>query len=460
MHMPPGPPQGPILSCDPGEQLRQLRRLLDPQRWPLPVGLLPPGTVLVGGAVRDALLGQSCERPDLDFVVMGDAVALARDLARRSGGSCVVLDRERSIARLVLAGWSFDLARCCGASLAEDLLRRDYGINAIALSLESLLGLDQAGPIDPAGGLEDLRRGELRALAEANLLADPLRLLRGLRLAGQLGFRLESRTQGWIRQHHQQLATVAGERVLAELERLVAAPAALPALALSLDLGLLEPWGGGGASARGPVALLSGARAQCCGLSAQEAERALPLARLAALLPPESLGRLRASRRLQQRLTRLRHWRQRLEALAVALALEPAPERASPAAAASLPCGVLEALPEPERLALQQQLEEDLPSLVLHLDPAEATACLRRWRDPADPLFHPRSPLDGSTLQRQLQLQPGPILGQLQAFLCAEQAFGRLAAAAEPAQAVALARRWLAERGGSVAASPADGPVA
>ena len=108
MHMPHRPPVGSILSCDPRQQLAQLRSGLAPQRWPLEASLLPPDAVLVGGAVRDALLGRPLEHPDLDFVVEGDAVALGRELARRSGGSCVVLDRERSIARLVLKGWRFD----------------------------------------------------------------------------------------------------------------------------------------------------------------------------------------------------------------------------------------------------------------------------------------------------------------------------------------------------------------
>ena len=87
----------------------------------------------------------------------------------------MVLDQERSIARLVLQGWTIDLARCLGANLHDDLLRRDYSANAIALPLQ---GVEPTGALlDPSGGMTDLAAGRLRAISEANLLDDPLRLL-------------------------------------------------------------------------------------------------------------------------------------------------------------------------------------------------------------------------------------------------------------------------------------------
>ncbi|MEA5411479.1 hypothetical protein VB737_06855, partial [Synechococcus sp. BA-120 BA3] len=160
---------------------------------------LPAGTALVGGAVRDGLLGRLTPRPDLDLVVPVDAIDLARRLGRQLGGSCVVLDQERSIARLVLQGWTIDLARCAGEDLAADLTRRDFTANAIALPLE---GAASTGPgsaadlrlIDPCGGLPDLAASRLVAISEANLLDDPLRLLRGVRLACELAFRIAPAT--------------------------------------------------------------------------------------------------------------------------------------------------------------------------------------------------------------------------------------------------------------------------
>ena len=135
--------------------------------------------------MRDALLGRLAPRPDLDLVVPGDAVQLARALADQQGGAVVVLDRERSIARLVHRGWTIDLARRIGEELRDDLLRRDYSANAIALPLPGAAA--DGDVLDPSGGLADLAAGRLRAISEANLLDDPLRLLRGVRLACEIG---------------------------------------------------------------------------------------------------------------------------------------------------------------------------------------------------------------------------------------------------------------------------------
>jgi tRNA nucleotidyltransferase (CCA-adding enzyme) len=402
---------------------------------------LPAGTALVGGAVRDGLLGRLTERPDLDLVVPVDAIDLARHLGRQLGGSCVVLDRERSIARLVLKGWTIDLARCAGGDLAADLARRDFTVNAIALPLEGALppGRGSAADlrlIDPCGGLPDLAAGRLVAISEANLLDDPLRLLRGVRLACELGFSIAPATWGLIGRHRQRITAVAGERVLAELERLSAAPEGHHGLGRALEAGLLQPWGA--AEGAGPrLEPLGPQRPQACGLTPPEAAWALPLARLAAVLDGPTLERLRASRRLQQRCQRLRQWHGRL----------------TPGAS---PHGVpsLEVLGEADRLQMHRQLEEDLPALLMSLDPAAARAAMARWRDPADRLFHPRPPLDGQRLQQLLAIPPGPRLGQLIDHLTAERAFGRLGgtAATDTAEVsdagevegvLAAARLWL-----------------
>ena len=412
---------------------------LAPQRWPVPPQAFPPGTALVGGAVRDALLNRLGPQPDLDLVLPGDAVAVCRELRRQHGGSAVVLDAERSIARWVVRGWTVDLARQEGGSLQADLRRRDYTINAMALPLAAP---DQL--IDLLGGREHLASGELVAVAEANLLDDPLRLLRGLRLASELGFRLEARTQGWIAQHAGTLAAVAGERVLAELEKLAAAPAGAEGLAQVLEAGLLHPWlhpdgpgiappAGDTETARQRLRPLTPSQATALGLSAAEAAEALPLARLAALLGAETLQRLRSSRKLQQRVERLRRWQTRLGAAATAAA-------------------TAEQMPEPERLQLHRQLEDDLAALLLGWPPASARPWLARWRNADDPLFHPRPAIDGDSLQRELQLRPSPQLGQLLHHLMLEQAFGRLSG---PEAGLHCARQWLLAQADAGGAEPA-----
>ena len=425
MHMPGAAAAGAIVTpaalpgeATPAELAALAWERLQPQRWPLPRQAFPAGAALVGGAVRDALLDRLPPQPDLDLVVENDAIQLCRQLGRSHGGSVVVLDAERSIARLVIQGWSVDLARREGPSLDDDLRRRDYRLNAIALPLA-----DGGALVDPLDGVGDLRRGELVAVSEANLLDDPLRLLRGLRLASELGFALEPRSQAWLRQHHGALASVAGERVLAELEKLAAAPAGAQGLLDGLSWGLLQPWQAPGAAGADTPLLLTRLRADRgreLGFQPEELGLALPLARLAAVLDGRGLQRLRSSRRLQQRVEQLRRWQRRLQG-------------PNPAAQA-------EGLQEAERLKLQRELEEDLPALLLSWEPAAAQAWLQRWRDPGDPLFHPRPAIDGLTLQREFGLKASPLLGALLQHLMAEKAFGRLQSCSDALQAASI---WL-----------------
>ncbi|MBD2423912.1 CCA tRNA nucleotidyltransferase [Cyanobium sp. FACHB-13342] len=422
----PRPSQEPILTGDrpAGEVAQALWQRLLAEPWPLPLEALPPGTALVGGAVRDGLLGRLEPQPDLDLVVAGDAIGLTRQLARSHGGSAVVLDADHGIARLVLGGWSIDLARRDGDSLEADLGRRDYTVNAIALPLPS----DGQNPgllVDPTGGLTHLERRELVAVSEANLLADPLRLLRGIRLACSLDFTLEPTSRGWIERHGDLLTQVAGERVLAELEKLATAPNGERGLALALACGLLRGWGVD-PSAGALLADLRLDRARQRGLDATETAWALPLARLSALLPPQALADLRSSRRLQQRCRALRHWQGQLEH-----------------------AGGWGGLGEAASLALHRELEADLPALLL-LTPKPALPLLARWRNPDDPLLHPRPPLDGRRLQQHLAIPAGPDLGQLLDHLTLERAFGRLPADGGPqadALALAAAERWWLQKG-------------
>jgi tRNA nucleotidyltransferase (CCA-adding enzyme) len=416
MHMRPQPCQDPIVPAR-ADAAERLWRRLDPQAWPLPLNALPAGSALVGGAVRDALLGRLSAQPDLDLVVPRGAIALARSLARQLGGSAVVLDQQRDIARLVLRGWCFDLAAQEGPDLAVDLQRRDYSINAIALPLPPGTPLQ-----DPTGGLDALGRRQLVAISEANLLSDPLRLLRGLRLAAELNFNLESRTWGWIQHHSTSLESVAGERVLAELEKLACAPAGAAGLEQVLHSGLLKPWLPPQRPLQAPLAALTPSQACTVGLTAAEQAWALPLARLACLADGPALARLRSSRALQKRVQLLRQQWQLLDGRQ------------------------LDQLDEDQRFALHRQLEADLPALLL-LGTTPATPLLQRWRDGGDPLFHPRPPLDGAVLQQGLGLPPGPVLGQLLSHLSQERAFGRLARDSdretEREAVLNAARRWL-----------------
>ena len=401
MHMHPTSVEDSILEGEGGLMARQLMTRLQPERWPIPLDRLPAGTVLVGGAVRDGLLNRLPDHPDLDMVVPADALEQVRKLSREFGGACVVLDRERDMARLVLGSWTIDLARQDGDDLTADLLRRDYRINAIALTLTPDPKL-----LDPSGGIADLRARRITAVDEQNLLNDPLRLLRALRLAAELSMTIDETTLEMIARHRHLLPKVAPERIQAEVLKLVQANSADQAIRLLHSLQLIAPW-----SSDQPQRTLSAEA-----LTKQEQQVALPLARLTQLLSDQGVSDLRFSRKQIQRCVQLRKWWMRDQQQSA------------------------DTLNEKERLKLHQELQEDLPAFTLTWPLERQKEWLSRWRDQGDKLFHPSAPLNGRTLQAELGLPPGPRLGELIDHLCLERAFGRIHSRND---AIQCARAWI-----------------
>jgi len=171
---------------------------------------------LVGGAVRDELL----RRPiaDLDLVVDGDVRSAARSLARAVRGPVFELSGEFGAWR-VMAGdrsWQADLSPLRGGSLAADLALRDFTVNAMAQPL------DGGARVDPHGGAADLAAGRLRAVGPRAFADDPLRALRLVRLAAELGMEPEQSTSALAREQAAGVAAVAQERVFAEFKRILA----------------------------------------------------------------------------------------------------------------------------------------------------------------------------------------------------------------------------------------------
>lgn len=199
---------------------------------------------LVGGSIRDAALG----RPfgDLDLAC-ADARALAARLARAFKGTLVTLDEANAVYRLVLmpargkAPKQIDIAGLQGKTIVEDLARRDFTVNAVALELTEAIpaSLCESAFIDPRSGLKDLAAGILRADVEANLTDDPLRLLRAFRIAAQLGLLIEPKTLKAIGRRKKLIGAPAAERVAAELLLLLAVPGASTWLKMMDDCGLL-----------------------------------------------------------------------------------------------------------------------------------------------------------------------------------------------------------------------------
>ncbi len=181
---------------------------------------------LVGGAVRDRLLG--CPLTDLDLVVAGDAREPAQRLARAARGPAFALSDAWGAWR-VLAGdrsWQADLTPRRGATVQDDLALRDFTLNAMA---EPLAGGER---VDPHGGARDLAARRLRMVSPDAFVHDPLRCVRLARLACELELEPEPATVAAAARHAPGLRRVAGERVFAELRRLVSVDRALEGLRL------------------------------------------------------------------------------------------------------------------------------------------------------------------------------------------------------------------------------------
>lgn len=206
------------------------------QQVPFDLALLPPQACLVGGAVRDALLGRRREYLDWDFVVPTRAIETASAIASQYRAGFVVLDKVRHIARVVFDHGTVDFAQQEGITLEQDLARRDFTVNAIAYNFH------QNKLIDPMVGVADLEQGQLKMVAAANLADDPLRLLRAYRQAAQLQFALDPQTRVVLQQLAPKIKTVAAERVQAEFNYLLGSPRGSQWLLAAWQDGMLAHW--------------------------------------------------------------------------------------------------------------------------------------------------------------------------------------------------------------------------
>ncbi len=451
---------------------------------------------LVGGAVRDRALGRTAGdrrlgggTADFDVTVVAPVKDVARRLGRAAGGFPFELSPAFGAWRVIAHDrtWQLDLLPLEGDTIEDDLSRRDLTINAIAAPLSV------AGYVDPFGGLEDLSRRRLRAVSPAAFEDDPLRTLRLARLACELDFETEPETLTLARASAPALATVAAERVFAELKRVICAPLALKGLELMDAIGALdavlpevsalrgveqsryhhldvldhtravlaetialehEPDRLAGADAEALQAVMRAplanelTRGQALRFGALLHDIAKPRTRqvttrgrvtfmghdeAGARMSWEILGRLRASERLREHVAALTRHHLRLGFLVHEM---PLPRRTIyDYLQLTAPVAVdVTVLSVADRLATRGDNAE--VAIAKHLELArqligEALAWI------ADP---PRPPLRGDELVRALGIQPGPVVGGLLAELEAASFSGEVATREE---AIARARRLI-----------------
>src|SRR4030042_1452129 len=191
-----------------------------------------------GGFVRDWLLDR--QTADIDIAVCGDALIIAQEVAEAVDGRYVLLDEVNGVARVVVMDEQMRQLDFSSFSEAirNDLARGDFTIDAMAVELQGLIA-GSAQLIDPFSGESDLKKGLVRAVSRRVFTEDGDRLLRSVRLAGELGFKIEAETESLIRKACRKIKLVPGERLREELVRILALPGAGEMVRYLDELGLL-----------------------------------------------------------------------------------------------------------------------------------------------------------------------------------------------------------------------------
>ncbi|MFA5355820.1 MAG: HD domain-containing protein [Candidatus Omnitrophota bacterium] len=200
---------------------------------------------LVGGYLRDILLGREKENPDIDFALKKGAINFARESAKELRCGFVALDKEHGCGRAVkkLDGkiYTLDFTDFRGKDLEGDLLHRDFTINALALEADKLF----AGPIedniiDPHSGRRDLKKKLVRMVNKKAFDEDPLRILRAFSAAVSFGFKIDKDTLKAVKAKARKLSVVSFERIRDELFKILQAPGAFEYVNKLDDLKILK----------------------------------------------------------------------------------------------------------------------------------------------------------------------------------------------------------------------------
>lgn len=187
---------------------------------------------VIGGFVRDALLGT--EGKDVDIVTDGDGIALARECAKRLGADKITVYKTYGTAMFKYREWQFEFVGArresyspdsrnpvvSRGSLHDDQLRRDFTINALAISLQPS---DFSSLVDPFKGVEDLKKGIIRTPLDPDITFsdDPLRMIRAIRFATRLNFTIEEKTLEAISRNAERIEIITRERIAEELNKIL-----------------------------------------------------------------------------------------------------------------------------------------------------------------------------------------------------------------------------------------------
>ena len=369
------------------------------------LGFLPKGSYLVGGYIRDIILGRETEKVDFDIVVPLNAIEIGKKISDNIESKFIILDKKREVVRIILNHISIDLANQVSSTIEGDLSARDFSINSIAFLF------DKRCLFDPLNGLKDLELSLLRTHSEINLLNDPLRLLRCFRFVSELNFKIDLKLITFIKKNKGKLYLVAKERINYEIQKIVNGANALDAVILIKEFKIF-----GSENLYKDSFFLDLKRINYAEFNREEKEKFLPLFFIAQILDVVSQERFKFSKAEIAKTNLLRKWHFFLKNKNIAQ------------------------LNELERFKLHQELEIFLPSFIFYLPQDLRLDWLKRWRDKEDKLFHPSNLLNGNVLKKHLQIKDGPILGELLQYLSKELAYKRLDNFDE---AIYKAKQWI-----------------
>ena len=369
------------------------------------LGFLPKGSYLVGGYIRDIILGRKSEKLDVDIVVPLNAIQIGKKIAENIESKFIILDEKREVVRIFLNNIDIDIANQVSSTVEGDLFSRDFSINSIAFLL------DKKCLLDPLNGLKDLEISLLRSHSEKNLLNDPLRILRCFRFVSELNFEIDLNLITFIKNNKAKLYIAAKERINYEIQKIVNGANVLDAVLLIKKLNIF-----GIDNLSEDSFFLDLEKINYAELNQEEKEKFLPSFFIAQILDVVSLEKLKFSKAEISKIKLLRKWHFLLEKKNIAQ------------------------LTESDRFALHQELEMFLPLFIFYLPQNLRLDWLHRWRDKDDKLFHPANLLNGDVIKKNLKIKDGPILGELLQYLSKELAYNRLNNFDE---AIYKAKQWI-----------------